>query len=127
MTTAAAFVTGISFLVAPAVSSIPLGPNALQLLTTVASLEAQEASIQNNESLACAALFASPTVKVGQPVALAWGSVGAVLSASSSQPTWTPEGATYLTLAQPGTWTYSFTFYGQNGKTVLCTANITAE
>lgn len=108
-------------------SAIPVGQTPLQLLTTVAAIEAQEAAIQNNESLACAALFGASSAQVGQPVALAWGSFGAVSNASSSQPTYTPEGATYVTLGKAGTWTYSFTFYGQSGAAVTCTAKIVAH
>jgi hypothetical protein len=123
-----AFGFGILLLTSPALaladSAIPIGPTPLQLLTRVAALEAEEASIQSGQALACAALFSAPTVEVGQQVILAWGSVGAMAQTKDTENMWPLDGASTLSFADAGARTYPFTFYGAGG-TVTCNATIT--
>ena len=106
-------------------STIPIGPTPLQLLTRVAALEAEEASIQSGQPLACAALFSAPTVAVGQQVILAWGSVGATQQTTDMENMWPLDGASTLSFADAGSRVYPFTFYGVNGGSVTCEAKIT--
>jgi hypothetical protein len=107
-------------------SAIPIGQTPVQILTTAAALEAQESAASGDQTLACAALLSAPSVKVNEPVALAWGSIGALnpATASSTQPMWTPDGGTMVSIQTPGPWTYSFTFYSASGASVTCTAKI---
>jgi hypothetical protein len=125
MQTAAAFITGLSFLVAPATSSIPIGQTPVQLLTTVAAIQAQEVSASSVQPLACAALFSTSTAEVGQQVVLAWGSVGAVLQTKDTENMWPLNGGSLMSFATTGTWSYPFTFYSANGGSTTCTAKIT--
>jgi hypothetical protein len=105
-------------------NGIPLGPTPAQMLTTVASIEAQEAAITNNESLACIALFSRSTVSVGQQVILAWGSTGAVEQTKDSLNEWPLDGAFTMSFSQTGTLVYPFTFYDPEGNSVTCKASI---
>lgn len=111
---------------AVAQTAIPTGQSTVQLLTTAAALEAQIVAAETGQSLACAALFSAGSVKTGQPVALAWGSVGALnpATSSSTRSMWTQDGGNFVTIQTPGTWTYSFTFYDGNGNSQTCDANI---
>ena len=124
MQTAAAFIAGLSLLVGLATSPISVGQTPVQLLTTVAAIEAQEVSIQNNEALSCVALFSTSTAKIGQQVALAWGSVGAVPQTKDVANMWPLNGGSLMSFATAGTWTYSFTFYSATNATTTCIANI---
>jgi hypothetical protein len=120
----------VIFLAAPASafadSSTQLGPTLAQRLTAAAALQAQVNSITTGQKLACSVLFSAPSVKVGDLVAIAWGSTGAIdpETASTSLPMWEPEGGNTLDFQQPGTWTYVFTFYSQDGTSVTCSAKI---
>ncbi len=107
-------------------SAVPIGQTPLQLLTTLAAVEAQEVSLSSGQSLACAALFSAPSVQVGKGVLLAWGSVGAVdpSLSSSSVPMWAPHGGSTMEFSEAGTWTYSFTFYNANNASTTCNAKI---
>lgn len=98
-----------------------------QIATVAVALEAQIASLQNNSTVACAALFTKPQVHLGEPVVLAWGSVGAMAPGDdSSKSMWSQNGSNVVSLSMAGTWTYSFTFYAKNGGTATCTAQIVA-
>jgi len=105
-------------------SMIPVGPTPPQLLSRVATLEAQEASLQTGESIACAILFNVQSAKVGQQVVLAWGSVGAVDQTKDPENMRPTNGAVTLLFSNSGSWNYSFTFYDANGKSVACSAKI---
>jgi len=95
-----------------------------QLTAVAAALEAQEAAL-GGQSIVCAALMSKASVRVGEQVALGWGSVGAMVpSDDPSRPMWTQNGASTLSFTQPGTWNYSFTFYAKSGATATCSANI---
>jgi hypothetical protein len=103
---------------------VPIQPTVSQLLTRVAALNAQ-ISAQAGAPLACAALFSAPQVAIGQTVVLAWGSVGALAPGSDpNQSMWPQDGASVESFDKIGTWTYSFTFYGQSGNTIKCTASV---
>ena len=110
-------------------NTIPIGPTPLQLLARVAALDAQISSMQSGQALACAALADQTTVKVNEPFALAWGSVGALdpATASSTQSMWTQNGGTMVSIQTPGPWTYSFTFYSASGGSVTCTVKILVQ
>ena len=114
----------MSMLIAPA-ASIPIGQTPIQLMTTLAAVEAQEASVQNNDSLACVALFSQPTAKVGQQVILAWGSAGAVPQTKDALNEWPLEGASLMSFSTSGTFTYPFKFYDGSGHVTTCSAKIT--
>lgn len=117
-----------AFLLLPAFavadSAIPLEPTIAQLATRAAALEAQEASLQSGQPLACAMLFSTSSVSVGQEVILAWGSVGAVEQTKDTENMRATNGAATLTFSKPATWTYVFTFYNESGGSVTCNANI---
>jgi len=89
-------------------------------MTTVAALEAQESVLSSGRTLACAALTSKTSVKVNEPFALAWGSVGATQVPGG----WTQNGATMVTISHSGAWTYSFTFYSAIGGSTACSAKI---
>ena len=129
MPTLAAFITGPMLLIGSttglSASSIPILQTPAQLLTTVAALEAQENSLQNNSPLACAALFGAPSVKVGQQVVLAWGSIGAIQQTKDTLNEWPLDGASTLSFSTAGTFKYPFTFYSASGATTTCAAEIT--
>src|SRR6185312_15561256 len=103
-------------------SVIPIGQTTQQLLTTVAALEAEENATGPGQTLACAVIFSSPTVRVGDHVYIAWGSVGALdpSTSSSSLALWPQHGSADLSFTQPAVWTYSYTFYSQSGATKTC-------
>lgn len=126
LTLIAAFLLLAIPLFAAAQGTIPLGPTPLQMLTVAAQLEAQEAALASGQSLACAAVFSTSSVSVGQNIDLAWGSVGALdpQLASTTLPMWAPEGGSVLSFTQVGTWTYSFTFYSATNATATCTAKV---
>ena len=105
--------------------TLPVGPTLAQLTTRVAALEAQEAA-SPGQSLVCVALFSAPSVKVGQEVALAWGSVGAVEQTKDTSNMWSLDGGSTLLFSKSGSWIYSFTFYGANGSSTNCSATIVA-
>lgn len=103
----------------------PFQPTPAQLLTRVATLEAMEAAASSTAPVSCAALFAEPSVNIGDTVLLAWGSIGALPAGSDPAVSmWPQEGASTLSFTQAGTWTYSFTFYGTNNATATCTASV---
>lgn len=97
-----------------------------RLMTIAAAIEAQVASLESGQSLACAALFSKPLVHLHESVALGWGSVGAIdpQASSTSQPMWAPHGVSTLSFEKAGLWKYSFTFYGQNAASTTCDAKI---
>jgi len=121
-------VLGSALFAAPALafadSGIPSGPTPLQLLTRVAALEAQQASMQSGQTLVCAALFSTSTAQVGQQVALAWGSVGSVEQTKDTLNMWPLGGGSLMSFATTGTWSYPFTFYNATGGSTTCTAKI---
>ena len=127
MQAAAAFVVGLSLLVAPATSSIPFEPTVTQLATRVAALQAEINSMQTGQALACAMLTSTSSVSVGQQAILAWGSVGAVEQTTDTENIRPTNGAQTLLFSQPGTWTYNFMFYSASGATTTCSAKITAH
>lgn len=126
-----ALILGTFLLATPALafadSAIPTGPTPLQLLTRVAALEAEEASLPNNQPLACAMLPSATTTPVNQQVILAWGSVGAVEQTKDTGNMRPTSGAMTLLFSSSGTWTYSFTFYDAGGKSVSCNAKIKVQ
>ena len=96
-----------------------------QLTAVIAALQAQEAALASGNPLACAALASKTSVRVNEPLALAWGSVGAMDPADNpSKPMWAQNGVSDLSIRQAGTWTYSFTFYSATGATTTCNATI---
>jgi len=118
----------ILFIPAFALADTTLQAQVLQLTIVLASLEAQIVGLQNNQSLACAALPSKPSVAIGEAFSLAWGSVGAVDSgASSTRAMWTKNGGAQVSLDKPGTWTYHFAFYDTNGASTTCTAKIVVK
>jgi len=108
-------------------SAIPVEPTPLQLATRVATVEAQVAAMQGGQSLACAMLFSTSSVPVGQEVILAWGSVGAVEQTTDTLNTRPTNGAVTLLFSQAGTWTYSFKFYDASSNSVTCKAQIKVQ
>lgn len=120
------FIFGFILLAAPALASAQSWQTVAQLTAVAASLEAQAAVASTGESLACAALFSASSVHLGEQVALAWGSVGALdpLSSSSSVSMWSQNGSATLSFTQVGTWTYSFTFYSAQNSSTTCAAKI---
>jgi len=107
-------------------TSIQIGQTPLQILTTLATVEAQMMSIQNGQALSCVALSSATSTKVGQQVLLAWGSVGAVEQTKDPLNMWPMSGGTTLLFSKPGTWKYSFTFYDATGTSTTCSVKITA-
>lgn len=102
-----------------------VSPDILHLTAIAAALEAQAASLASGQPLACAALPSKTSVAVGEPLALAWGSVGAVDPADDpSKSMWARNGVSELLIKQPGTWVYSFTFYSPSGATTTCGAKV---
>jgi hypothetical protein len=94
-------------------------------MAVAAALEAQVASLSHGQALACAALPSKADVAAGEPLALAWGSVGAMdPSEAPERSLWPQNGASELTIGQPGTWTYYFTFYAESGASTTCEAVI---
>lgn len=122
---AAAFLLGASLLVAPIAPSIPIGQTPLQLVTTLAAVEAEESAMQSGQSLACAAFFSTSTASVGQQVILGWGSAGAAPQTKDIENMWPLEGAATLSFSKTGIWNYPFTFYSASGGSTTCTAKIT--
>ena len=120
--------TSIVFLITPALAladaQSPFQPSAAQLLTRVAALEAQLASVQKNQPLACAMRFSTPTARIGQEVILAWGSRGAVEQNKDTLNMRATNGAFTMLFSQPGVWRYSFIFYDSSGAAVPCDASI---
>lgn len=109
-------------------SIVPLGQTPLQALTTLAALQAQASSVSSQQALACAALSSEQRVKVGEPVILAWGSVGSSQAdAPAGKATWTQNGAQEVSLGQTGTWTYYFTFYGPASASITCSVQIVVQ
>ena len=121
-----AFACGFAVAALPLFAGAQTAPTVAQLTARIAALEAQENAAASGQSLACAAVFSAPSVKVGDSVALAWGSVGALdpLTSSSSVPMWSRNGASTLTFAHPATWTYFFTFYDVAGDQKTCYASV---
>lgn len=119
-------VFGLVFLASPMLAFAQTWQTVAQLTAITAALEAQQASVSSGQSLACAAVFSTSTVQVGQPVAIAWGSVGAIdpLASSSSIPMWSKNGSANLSFTQVGTWTYSFTFYSASNASTTCSAKV---
>jgi hypothetical protein len=122
---------GIAFIFATApafalADAFTLAQVQIEHLTAIAAaLEAQEAALASGQSIACAALTSAPSVRVGDTVALAWGSVGAMNPADdTSKPMWTQNGVTVLSFDKPGTVIYSFTFYSASGATANCSAKV---
>lgn len=113
-------------LLAPTLALALASQTVAQLTAVAAGLEAQEVALQNDKPLACAVVDSTSTVRVGQQMALAWGSVGALdpLTSSSSIPMWAPNGVSILSFARTGTWTYDFTFYNAQNATTTCEAKI---
>lgn len=95
------------------------------IAVAAAALEAQILSIQTGQPLACAVFVSKSLVKVGEPLVLAWGAVGAV--DKSNDPTsgeLAPNGVTPVALEKAGTWKYTFTFSSASGATTSCAATI---
>ena len=125
-----AFAFGTFLLAAPAFaladSGVPIGQTPLQILTTLAAVEAQVTAIQSGQALSCSALSSATSTKVNEQVLLAWGSVGAVEQTKDTQNIRPLNGGTTLLFAKPGTWKYSFTFYDTTGASTTCSVKITA-
>jgi Na+-translocating ferredoxin:NAD+ oxidoreductase RnfD subunit len=125
-----AFGLGTLLLTAPvfsfADSSIQIGQTPLQILTTLAAVEAQVTAIQNDQTLSCAILSSATSTKVDQQVLLAWGSVGAVEQTTDTLNMRPLNGGMTLLFAKPGTWKYSFAFYDMTGASTTCSVKITA-
>jgi len=118
------FVLMIAPAFALADTGIPTAPTPLQLITRTAALEAQLASTQSGSALACAMLFSASSTPLGNDVILAWGSTGAVEQAFDTKNMRDTAGAVTLLFDQPGTWTYTFTFYDAARAATTCSAKI---
>ena len=100
----------------------------IQHLTAIAAtLRAQEVALKGG-SLACAALVSKTNVRVDEPFAIAWGSVGALdPSDDLTRPLWAQNGAATVSLSKKGSWRYTFTFFGSLGNAVTCTADVSVS
>lgn len=118
-----ALLLGLVFAATPALvraDSVPLWPSEQQLTMRLAAVQAQLTALSHNDTLACAIATSKTSVRVGEPFALAWASVGA----STSESGLPLRGASTIAISEAGTYRYALTFSDAANRSTDCTATI---
>lgn len=74
----------------------------------------------------CILMTGAQKVRVREKYILAWGAWGS-LDTEFRKNTWAPTGAYVMTRDTPGTFKYTFTFYGAGGAKTSCSATISVQ
>ena len=74
----------------------------------------------------CILMTSAQKVRVHEKYILAWGAWGS-LDSEFAKNTWAPTGAYVMTRDTPGTFKYTFTFYGAGGAKTSCSAKISVQ
>ena len=119
---------GLLFLAAPALAFAddftPLLLQVKQLTAILAGIKVQE-RVLAGETLACAVVTSTVSVRENEPFVLAWSSYGAMSPGDDETISmWAPNDASVVSIPKQGLWTYRLTFYAKNGATKTCSAQI---
>lgn len=114
---------GLALFAAPIVASADALSDTLDQARFLATRTAASQVNFDASKPSCKATVSTTVVGVKEKFILAWGSYGLV-DTDSHKNMWAPNAAYLMVVDKPGTYTYSFTFYGVGGVAASCATTV---